>query len=851
MGSTTIDLSLDYDTQCDESLYKLWKITNNLIHCPKISSTERLNNRSWRMLNQKVLLNNEATKDVLKDLYVDSLSDLKPKLLQFLSSRPSLFLNTSKSTLFSHSSKNSSVGDKNDVESLRDGSEDISDISDISDILEEDDYASSDNDEQDKKISESTIQKISTYDQPEPNFAFGYFPPQIDIQNKETETKPSLNRSKTSFVRGFSPNHISIASLCNKSKESLSMQAKKDNNSTGADCADENMCRANRNIFYIANSPSPPQNTGNNRNSITNNSDGNNNACHKPVSNSSSMVSKTGESNGNFQPSPIKRQDSLFNNLMEQNKAINANDDYSSTDISEEEDDDILDEDQLDAEDDTKNTICEGKSNNNTFSSDFDGESENICKSHDSTSKEKFQTLDMIIKDHGKINDNDSEWLSISSDDEKNCEPSPQEKLVFDKRLNPMSNNSSISTDIIPIQNSEKCSSPPISKPRSLLSSLFLNEMGSSSSASLFSMTNSKPLLKRSSTTGIITIDQMDNGSKFNSNKKSNKINRPSILFSKKHTSLTDISKNYPHYHNDLVQKHILNDYTNDQNNDDDEGNFPGKQKSIVGVSDFNVTSKATSVSNANSINNDNSNINVNDNDNNDSLTLASSLNKYSDSLSNNSIKSIISRSSLNLTQLFNPKTKLKKESNVSSEKQDLLKPTTQNSRLPELLHSTKSLSPSFLPTSSILRTTSTQLPNQNYNQTHEQDPYSKDSADAISNSTSHSHSNSISTANAVTDPDPNLKINPHPIAKSESNLTTNSDGSTDINNARSIKLSPKSTRRSMLSTELSNSLKESILIDYKLGKIPLPLKVINDGEFVNKNTDTNECLDDYHLRGW
>jgi len=847
MGSTTIDLSLDYDTQCGESLYKLWKITNNQIHCPKISSAERLNNRSWRMLNQKVLLHSEPSKDVMKDLYVDSLSDLKPKLSQFLSSRPSLFLNTSKSTLFSHSSKNSSVGEKNDNESLRSGSEDISDISDISDILEEDDYASSDNDEQDKKISESTIQKIDTYDQPEPNFAFGYFPPQLDIQNNKTESKPSLNRSKTSFVRGFSPNHISISSLCNKSKESLSMLENKDNNSSKVDCADENMCRANRNIFYIANSPSPPQNTGNNRSSINCNNNGASDASHKPVSNSSSLVSKMGSS-GTFQPSQIKRQDSLFNNLMEQNKAINGNDDYSSTDISEEEDDDTLDDEQLDAEDDKKND--ESKSNNDTFSGNCD-DRDDMSKSRDYTIKKKLQTQesDMIIKDHGKSHDNDSEWLSISSDDEKNCEPSPQEKLVFDKRLNPMSNNSSISTDIIPIQNNEKGSSPPISKPRSLLSSLFLNEMGSSSSASLFSMTNAKPLLKRSSTTGIITIDQTDNGSnKFNSNKKSSKINRPSILFSKKHTSSTDISKNYPHYHNDLVQKHILNDYTNDQNNEDDEGNFPGKQKSIVGVSDFNVTTKATNVSNANSINNDNSNNNINYNENSDNLTLASSLNKYSDSLSNNSIKSLISRSSLNLSQLFNPKTKLKKESNISSEKQDLLKATTHHSRSPQVLHSSKSLSPSFLPTASNSKVTSAQHQSQNHNQPHKQDTYSKDRTDAISNSTSNSNSNS--TENADTNSDPNLKINPHPIAKSESNLTTNSDDNSDVN-ARSIKLSPKSTRRSMLSTELSNSLKESILIDYKLGKIPLPLKVINDGEFVNKNPDTNECLDDYHLRGW
>ncbi|CUM55002.1 unnamed protein product [Debaryomyces tyrocola] len=837
MGSTTIDLSVDYDTQCGESLYKLWKVTNNEIHCPKISSTERLSNRSWRMLNQKVLLNNEANSDVMKDLYVDSLSDLKPKLSQFLSSRPSLFLNTSKSTLFSHSSKNSSVGENNDVEQIQNRSEDISDISDISDILEEDDYASSDSDEQDKKIKESTIQKIDTYDQPEPNFAFGYFPPQLDIQNKEAESKPPLNRSKTSFVRGFSPNHISIASLCSKSKESLSLLAKKDSN---ADCADENMCRTNRNIFYIANSPSPPQNNDNSRNSINNNSNGG----HNPANKSNSLLSKTGESFGKVSPSKIKRQDSLFNNLQEQNNQEDANDDdYSSTDISEEDDDGSPDEEQLDVEDDAKNTVCLSTSNNNTFSDDYNDQPGNMSELPDTAAKKKSRTQesDMIIKDHGKSNDNDSEWLSISSEDEKNYEPIPHERLVFDKRLKPMSNNSSISTDIIPIQDNEKRgSSPPISKPRSLLSSLFLNEMASSSSASLFSTTNAKPLLKRSSTTGIITIDQIDNGSnKGNSNKKSNKINRPSILFSRKHTSLTDISKNYPHYQNDLVQKHILNDYMNDQKNEDNEGDFPGKQKSIVGVSDFNVTTKATDISNTNSINNDNSNTKVKDNEHSDNITLASSLNKYSDSLSNNSIKGLLSRSSLNLSQLFNSKNKLKKDTSVTTEKQESLEPASRNLGSSQVLDCSKSLSPSFLPMPPNSRTASTQKQNQKL------DPYFKDRAGVNSNS------NFNSTTSAVTNPDPNLKINPHPIAKSESNLTTNSEDSSNVNNPRSIKLSPKSTRRSMLSTELSKSLKESILIDYKLGKIPLPLKVINDGEFVNKNSDTNECLDDYHLRGW
>lgn len=62
-----------------------------------------------------------------------------------------------------------------------------------------------------------------------------------------------------------------------------------------------------------------------------------------------------------------------------------------------------------------------------------------------------------------------------------------------------------------------------------------------------------------------------------------------------------------------------------------------------------------------------------------------------------------------------------------------------------------------------------------------------------------------------------------------------------------------------MLSSELSESLKESIIIDYKLGKIPLPTKVIeNNAVLLNKegivvdasNIDDDD-FDDYHSKGW
>ncbi|KAL7663574.1 Uncharacterized protein ABC855_g3377 [[Candida] zeylanoides] len=56
------------------------------------------------------------------------------------------------------------------------------------------------------------------------------------------------------------------------------------------------------------------------------------------------------------------------------------------------------------------------------------------------------------------------------------------------------------------------------------------------------------------------------------------------------------------------------------------------------------------------------------------------------------------------------------------------------------------------------------------------------------------------------------------------------------------------SKMRSNLSAELSESLKDSIILDFKLGKIPMPEKVI---EGVSLGKPIEEEFDDYHSKGW
>ena len=58
----------------------------------------------------------------------------------------------------------------------------------------------------------------------------------------------------------------------------------------------------------------------------------------------------------------------------------------------------------------------------------------------------------------------------------------------------------------------------------------------------------------------------------------------------------------------------------------------------------------------------------------------------------------------------------------------------------------------------------------------------------------------------------------------------------------------PETTRKVMLSTELSELLKELIKIDYHLGKVPRPRRVITTSVVPAGDFDD---IDDYHLKGW
>ena len=492
-------------------------------------------------------------------------------------------------------------------------------------------------------------------------------------------------------------------------------------------------------LFYIANSPSPPREDKLDRstNSI------------KVVSSDSTNTH-------------IERHDSLFSNyrsngddiakkqadkkdIHRKREPVHSEDDddydYTSTDISE--DDDF---------------------------EDYSSEDDHIANGNE----KRRMRLD-------KNDDNDSEWLSVSSDDEDKCDLRETEihPLQF-KKIQPRANTDfGASTSTIPISaelSQKRNSTPILQKPRSLLSGLFLNEMANGKHPP----PTYKPILKRSSTTGIITVEQ----SRPNNSSKPTK--RHSILFSKKHNSSTDISKNYPHYHNNLVRENILNDREGDTD-------ILGKQRSIVGISEYNVMTKS-SATKLSELGKENETIIFTSSSYNE--TLSSSLSKYSEavSLSNTSFKNLLSKSSMNLTKIYNNSMSRFNKSEISfSEKSSAGSHTNNHIKVKQTAFehkprgSPKSLSP-------------------------------------------YAASEPISTT-----------LNGLPQILHQDNL-------------QKFTLSPKTTRQSMLSTELSESLKESIIKDYKLGKVPLPSKVINDRDIVGNSIlgDFNDDgYDDYHSKGW
>lgn len=486
----------------------------------------------------------------------------------------------------------------------------------------------------------------------------------------------------------------------------------------------------NKNIFFIGNSVSPSSEK-------------------KPDLNNNASPKLNGSSEPKIVPGNIVRQDSLFGNFHYTNMGYRGSNSSSSTDISED-DESIAEDDEFHRE---KGLACRG---------------------------------------NGSKNDDDSEWLSFSSDDEKSEMKEPA--LTFNKTNLFVKRKHQPATDI---QNHTETSTlVSETKPRSRLSTLFLNEFAHNE----VSQRDSKPVLKRSSTTGVITVNQRPFRGKHHGEDVVKSQSKPSILFSKRYASLTDISKNYPHYKNELVQSSILNESFERYDHENPITNSQEsivKQQSIVGISDFNVISRLFDIKRPESSKNLEKTNGNKLGMNNDPLSLSSSLNKYSTCLSNNSIKGLLSKSSLSINNLLQSKRR-----------------TINNKAVPS-------------------------------------DPKISKS-DNLNLYLSNRDSSCSSKSSSVSSSQRNIPGGSSLPRQSESPFDEPMhSGDSSTSNIKYIRLSPNSTRRSMLSTELSESLKESIKRDFKLGKVPLPTRIIKNSNDATPSASDDLLHDDYHSKGW
>lgn len=659
-----LDLSFSYDSECSISLYKLWRVTNNDLIASKQTAVLRLNNRSWRLLNEKILLPSNKKLDssllTLQDLSFDSTSDFHPKATPMIH-RPSLFLNNSKSTgvsqstMYDHPSQHELP-----VDLFASGDE-------TSDISEDDEFYDTSEDDDD------------------------------DIHERSSEESRCAHfNMKSRYVEQTSD----TASRASLSPTQLRSSFPSRQNSAVNDP---------KNIFYIGNSPSPPEEHG---------------------------KTNTASTEDPALAQPIKRQDSLFTNKSLDHHSHPSS--QSSSDISE--DDEYVSEDE---------NLGESRHTMQT------------SRSTASKSNKSFRSVD----------DNESEWLSVSSDSEQMDSPRSQ-PLTFAKRTPASRLNT---TELIAIADDPRKVSPSLPKPRSLLSGLLLNELANSpNSHSLTARSTGapvppKPVLKRSSTTGVITIDNnnlRDNG----------KLLKPSILFSKRYASLTDISKKMNSYRSPVLFVEEEDSIIEGVAKGGDENLFT-KQTSSVGLSDFIATARSTTSLKGLSTAQDARRSPVPDLY---ESPLSTSLSKYS-SLhpgAGSSFKSILSKSSLNISTLFG----------LSKQSLGKLRSPILGNRSTETLKSPKPYeAPYFEP------------------------EHKKSQSDLL-----HSY------------------------------LGASVPGKT-------IKIASLPTKDFEPSIQLSGSLRDSLIIDHKLGKIPLPERVISDEDlFMGQDRQAFvEDTDDYHSKGW
>lgn len=436
----------------------------------------------------------------------------------------------------------------------------------------------------------------------------------------------------------------------------------------------------------------------------------------------------------------LDRRESLFGSRLTLNSKIKADAaSVSSTDISEDDDSDYIDDDEIDNHDLPSLLMNENSRSN---------KSTKIVKSMDDT---------------------ESEWMSVSSDGDP-CGDSPKvPPITFAKRIPTSRNGQSAPSSIV---SDSKSSSPFSSKPRSLLSGLLMNgardllaSSPTSSKSVQCEIAPPKPLLKRSSTTGVITVD------KSNKTKDARGLQKPSLLLSKRYGSLTDVTRNMTSQRSPVL--YVTSEETEkDGAMKSDEDSLFAKQTSSVGLSDFMVMADGNRTLGPESSRQIKKSFTEPD-----EVSLSSSLSKYSalHQGSNRSLKNLLSKSSMNITSFLGQGFSGKLRMHYTRSYETL-------KSLPETAEA--SLFAGYL------------------SQRH--------SAEALR---------------------AELSV---PLSKS-------------------VKVEAKAMKDFNPSVALSLSLKESVLIDHKLGKVPMPDRVISDEDLFSGH-DKNAFVDepnDYHSKGW
>lgn len=737
----SISFTFNYDKNSDQSLIKLWKLTNDRVLCTPLQSSKRLGNRSWRLINHRILHHSKSDtsrKFSLADLdsshSLSNLQDLKP-------SRPSLFSHTSNLSLYTRKrstqtslesasfaftkqrEENGSSCEILNVIQDEDESEDdnLSDVSDISEISEFSEEEEEDDDEDEDYEEGSNNNNEMTH----------------NSKNNQQASTHNLNATSQLHNKAHIENNtVTANNTLPKTPETAQGPPPVSGNNIHRPSLDDRISPRNVNHkrepsmtkFYIANSPSPTQNK-----------------AIDDKSNEQLLQQKSLDSqNGEQESRPTGRQGSLFNNFQFKERSVQVNDNESEEYDDVEEDDDSYDSTDI-SEDDAELSEVEEDEEEEQQQHEDELPQRQSSKNNSSSRENKTSV--------SAANDNESDWLSVSTDSVQSNVPivknlKPQTQPMNFPKVDP---SSSASLATIPIEISDSQTNIAlIKRPKSLLSNLFLNQLATTSAeppikhqSLLTSSIREKPTLQRSRTTGIITVDR--------------EVKRPSIIFTRKFPSVADINipPLTPTDSNSVAPQTPLT-----------------KQRSIVGISDINVSIKPAeektwsedgSVSASASL-------------------LSTSLNKMTRSSSHHSIKNLLSKSSLNITKIYQTNKPRHRDNNVFHKRNDEL--TKPDASLGHMKHSPSSLTSA----SSILM---------------------------------------VSQKSSSTPPPPVL-----PRV-----TTTEHEFQSDLLN----------------NEELSKSLKDSILIDNKLGKIAMPEKVIDAGSFLRRESRLadSDDFDDYHAKGW